>query len=80
MSWKMCYNILQNNYFSAETIYTDIFNSLELTNINELFGFIKEFCNKVFLIFVTFCTEVDAHNILLTRFETFLRRWDGINL
>ena len=80
MSRKMCYNILQNNYFSVETTYTGIFNSLGLININELFGFIKEFCNKVFLIFVTFCTEVDAHNILLTSFETFLRRWDGINL
>ena len=46
MSRKMCYNTLQN-YFSVETIYTNIFNSLELININELFGFIKEFCNKV---------------------------------
>ena len=47
MSRAMCYNILQNNYFSVETIYTNIFNSLELININELSGFVKEFRNKV---------------------------------
>ena len=49
MSRKMCYNILQNNYFNVETIYTNIFNSLELININELFDFIKEFCKKVLI-------------------------------
>ena len=49
MSRKMCYNILQNNYFDVEAIYTNIFNSLELININELFDFIKEFCNKVLI-------------------------------
>ena len=36
----MCYNILQNNCLSVETIYTNIFNSLELINIKESFGFI----------------------------------------
>ena len=51
MSRKMRYNILQNNYFSVETIYTNIFNSLELININELLGFIKAFCDEV----LTFC-------------------------
>ena len=43
MSRKMCYNILQNDYSNVETMDTNIFNSLEMININELFGFIEEF-------------------------------------